>query len=153
LSRSIRFAEAAPACRACDRRTAHGSAGRETRSRTAWCVFDIEEHPNVPDAVTLARRHGINLAISNPCLELWFVLHFEDRTAYIDRFEAQHRAKALLNCDKILTEAALATLAERHSDAVTRASKLDEKHRGDGSPPGSNPSTSIGPLIDLIRQA
>lgn len=126
--------------------------GRGRAHDQSWCVFDIDEHPHVPQAVELALRNDINVAISNPCLELWFILHFEDRTAYIDRFTAQSRAGLLLKCGKVLTDSALETLATRHADAVVRAVKLDEKHRGDGSPAGSNPSTSIWSLIDRIRE-
>jgi hypothetical protein len=45
-------------------------------------MFDRDEHPNFARAIDLADRHGIKLAMSNPCLELWFILHFEDQTAY-----------------------------------------------------------------------
>lgn len=72
-----------------------------------WCVFDRDEHPNFASAVDLANRNEINLAISNPCIELWFILHFEDRTAYIERQPAQHRAEELLGCSKVLTDSAL----------------------------------------------
>lgn len=115
-----------------------------------WCVFDRDEHPNFATAVTLAGKRGIKLAISNPCLELWFILHFEDQTAYLERDAAQYRVEELLGCSKVLSESALSTLAERY-DQARRALKLDEKHTGDGSPPGRNPSSGMWRLIDLIR--
>ena len=46
--------------------------------RDVWCVFDIDQHPYVDDARQQARDNGINLAISNPCFELWLLLHFRD---------------------------------------------------------------------------
>ena len=118
-----------------------------------WCVFDRDEHPNFAKAIALADRHGLNLAISNPCLELWFILHFEDRTAYLEGQAAQHRVEEHLGCSKVLSESALSTLAERYNEARRRAVKLDEKHVGDGSPPGTNPSSGVWHLIDLIRNA
>jgi hypothetical protein len=33
------------------------------------------------------------------------------------------------------------------------AIKLDEKHEGDGSPPGTNPSSGVWRLIEVIRNA
>jgi hypothetical protein len=54
-----------------------------------WCVFDIDEHPLVPDAKQQARDNGIQLAISNPCFELWALLHFQDQRAEIDRRQTQ----------------------------------------------------------------
>ncbi len=116
-------------------------------------MFDRDEHPNFAKAIDLADRHGINLAISNPCLELWFILHSEDQTAYLERHAAQRRAEDLLGCSKVLTDSALGALAERYDEARRRAVKLDEKHAGDGSPPGDNPSSGVWRLIDLIRNA
>lgn len=45
-----------------------------------WCVFDVEvlhENSSFARAVSLARTNNINLAISNPSFEFWFLLHFE----------------------------------------------------------------------------
>lgn len=125
--------------------------GRGRPHDQIWCMFDRDEHPNFARAVDLANRNGINLAISNPCIELWFILHFERRTAYLERQVAQHRAEELLGCSKVLTDSALIALAERYDRARERAIRLDEKHAGDGSPPASNPSSSVWRLIDLIR--
>ena len=116
-------------------------------------MFDRDEHPNFAQAIDLAEKHGINLAISNPCLELWFILHFEDRTSYLERYVAQRRAEELLGSAKVLTESALTTLADGYDEARRRAIKLDEKHAGDGSPPRSNPSSEVWRLIDMLRNA
>ena len=35
-----------------------------------WCVFDVDQHPRIPEAMQMARDNGIELAISNPCIEL-----------------------------------------------------------------------------------
>jgi hypothetical protein len=127
--------------------------GRGRSHDEFWCVFDVDEHPHVREAVDLARRHDIGLAISNPCVELWFILHIEDRTAFIDRGDAQRRSKDLLGCGKNLTEEALALLYEHHDQAIARARQLDAKHAGDGSAPGSNPSSGMAALIDAVRGA
>ncbi|MEV5709909.1 RloB family protein [Actinoallomurus sp. NPDC052274] len=46
-----------------------------------WCVFDVDEFQDIEDAVSLARRQGIGVAVSNPCFELWLLLHFDQHTA------------------------------------------------------------------------
>lgn len=116
-----------------------------------WCVFDVDDHPNFADAVDLARRHGVQLAISNPCIEVWFILHFEEQAAFLDVTDAQRRAEAHLGCGKTLTQAALDLLAERTAEAVERARQLDRKHAGDGSPPGTNPSSGMAGLVNAIQ--
>jgi hypothetical protein len=125
--------------------------GRGRAYDEVWCMFDHDEHPNVPQALTLAANSGINVVMSNPCLELWFILHLEDQTAAIDRHTAQHRSSELLGCKKNLTPAALERLYTHHGDARRRAQQLDAKHLDDGSPPRSNPSSDVWRLVDQIR--
>ena len=50
-----------------------------------WAVFDMDDHPNVADARQLAMTHDIRLAVSNPCFELWALLHFADQRAHVER--------------------------------------------------------------------
>ncbi|MFF7022591.1 RloB domain-containing protein [Streptomyces klenkii] len=45
-----------------------------------WCVFDVD-HFEVACAIDRARREGIRVAVSNPCFELWLILHFSGHTA------------------------------------------------------------------------
>jgi hypothetical protein len=125
--------------------------GRGVAWDEIWCVFDENAHPHLREAMFKAEAHGINVAVSSPCIELWFVLHFEDQTAYIEREHAQSRARALLGCEKGLSLDALHTLGQRYEDARTRAIALDEKHAGDGSPPRSNPSSEVWKFVDRIR--
>ncbi|MGI5245589.1 RloB family protein [Dactylosporangium sp. CA-139066] len=57
-----------------------------------WCLYDVEwpvHHPSLAEARDLAARHGINLAVSNPCFELWLVLHFRDHRRFLDNDEAR----------------------------------------------------------------
>jgi hypothetical protein len=131
-----------------DERDARRGKGRPFDE--VWCIFDVDEHAELVTALDLARRHGIRVAVSNPCIELWFILHFESQTAYIERGAAQKRSSTLLGCKKTLTNVALRTLDEKLADARNRAQQLDAKHQGDGSPPGSNPSSSVWKLVDSI---
>lgn len=116
-----------------------------------WCVFDIDEHHKVDQAIDMAQANEIRLAISNPCIELWFILHFEDQTAHIDGSHAQRRSEAFLHCRKNLSSEALVQLEERFEQAKERARKLDRKHELDGSPRRENPSSNIWELVDRIR--
>lgn len=124
--------------------------GRGRASDEYWCVFDTDQHPNVGLAINKAQTNGINVALSNPCIELWFILHFQDQTAHIERSDAQAVSKELLKCGKILDYAALEKLTEWFSEAKIRAMNLDNKHRGDGRAAGSNPSSGMWKLIDQV---
>lgn len=127
--------------------------GRGRPHDQIWCLFDRDEHPNFDKALELARENGINVAVSNPCIELWFLLHFEDQTGHLDRHEAQRRAEAHLRCGKSLDDTALTLLEARADDAKERAIGLEAKHRADDSPVGKNPSSTVWRLVDVIRHA
>lgn len=124
--------------------------GRGRASDEYWCVFDVDQHPNVGPAIEKALANGISVAVSNPCIELWFVLHFRDHSAHIERSDAQAVSKELLKCGKVLNDAALGELIERFPEAKVRAVALDNKHLGDGRPARSNPSSGMWRLIDRI---
>jgi RloB-like protein len=146
----LKLVEAAAARRTADLRAAR--RGRGDAYSDYWCVFDIDEHPHVDRALELAAASRISVAVSNPCIELWFILHFQDQTAVIDRGDAQRKSSDLLKFGKTPTTAALADLVSRYEDARRRAKALDEKHRLDGAPQRSNPSSGAWCLIGQIRQ-
>ena len=117
-----------------------------------WCVFDTDEHENLAQAVEDARQSGIDVAVSNPCFELWLVLHAEERTAPIDRHAVQHRSTELgLSDGKNIAATARNTLVEAFETAKDRARALDQRHAGNDSPPRSNPSTDVWRLVDHLR--
>jgi hypothetical protein len=125
--------------------------GRGEAFHQYWCIFDVDEHPKIPEALELARMNDINIALSSPCLELWFLIHFGNQTAYIDRREAQRRSKAILGCDKILSQQALDLLVVNYDAAKLRAQELETKHIGDGSSRPWNPYSEIWKLVDVIK--
>lgn len=127
--------------------------GRGTAWDEIWCVFDEDAHPSLREAIAKAEANEIRVAVSSPCIELWFLLHFEDQTAYIERGTVQSRARHLLRCDKGLSDRALDALGERYDDARGRAIALDQKHEGDGSLPRSNPSSEVWKLVDQIQMS
>lgn len=139
--------------RAADQKHQEAREARRGRGRASdeyWCVFDVDQHPNVGQAIEKALANGISVAMSNPCIELWFILHFQDQTAHIERSDAQAVSKELLKCGKILDNAALEALEERFTEARIRAVALDAKHLGDDRAAGSNPSSGMWRLIDQI---
>ena len=42
-----------------------------------WCVVDSDEF-DLKQAVALAAKLNVRLAVSNPCFELWLLLHHQD---------------------------------------------------------------------------
>jgi len=114
-----------------------------------WCVFDVDQHPHLPDARQQARDNGIKLAISNPCFELWLLLHFREQNAHIERKPVATLLKThIRNYHK---HGPFAALRGRYPEAVQRAQILDRRHADIGSESG-NPSTSVYLLTERIRE-
>lgn len=113
-----------------------------------WGVFDVDEHPKLDQARQLAASNAIELAISNPCFEIWALLHFQDQRAHVER----HKARAALQrhlpgYDKVLD---FAKMFPGYTLAVRRAHALDveaQRHRQ----LGRNPTTGVPRLTELIR--
>lgn len=109
-----------------------------------WCVFDIDEHPFVPEARQQAQDNQIFVAVSNPCFELWVLLHFEDQRKHIGRHAVQSRCRQHLPgynkdlpCDKLMPG---------REEALRRAEDLWKWQEGRGNV-GGNPSTDVYRLV------
>lgn len=118
-----------------------------------WCMFDVDEHPEIKQSVNRARqKKGVEVAVSNPCFELWLVLHQKDQTAHIERKDVQQLAQELgLIKGKRIDDSSFNLLLEKYEDARRRAKELDRWHEENGSPTRSNPSTGVWRLVDSIR--
>jgi RloB-like protein len=117
-----------------------------------WCVFDVEaprNHPNLAKAVQLAADYDINLAISNPCFELWLILHFEDQTAFMTTSAAERRSRQIDGRKGKRIDAGLYLDSRRA--AAQRALSLMKRHEADGTVfPEDNPSSSMYALLASI---
>lgn len=114
-----------------------------------WCVFDRDEHRRFEDAVQQARAHEIQLAISNPCFELWILLHFRDERGHIERHRVQAACRELM--PGYQREAPFDVLAPLYGDAVRRAKALSQWQLEQGRPNG-NPTTQVHELTETIRE-
>ena len=118
------------------------------RYDSVWCVFDVDQHPNIPDAMQMARDNGMELAISNPCIELWLWLHFADQPGLRDRNQLQHMIKQhVANYDKHVE---YSKYAAGYQDAVRRAERLESDATADREE-GRNPTTGVWRLTESIR--
>lgn len=114
-----------------------------------WCVFDIDAHPGVSEAKIQARDNGIALAISNPCFELWILLHFQDQTAHIERSDAQRACRRHLKTFK--KAVAYSDLRDGYEEAVGRAVELDKQQERNAQE-GANPTTWVYRLTERLRE-
>jgi len=120
-----------------------------------WCVFDVEwlkNHPGLRDALQRARANDIHLAVTNPCFELWLILHFKDHGAWLDNDGARRLRRQLDGSpDKSLDAAKYMSSV---LEAARRAADLETRHQKNGAIfPQDNPSSGMYRLIASIRPA
>lgn len=115
---------------------------------SVWAVVDVDEHPNLTQAVELARSSGIEMAISNPCFELWALLHFEDQRAHIERDEVAARLRK--HCSAYDKTLPYRKLSPSYRAAVVRAQSLADEAQHHEEP-NRNPTTDVHRLTELIR--
>jgi hypothetical protein len=129
-----------------------------TDGDSAWAVFDGDEHieqspENWKSAIVLATKQKIQLAITNPCFELWYLIHFQDYCAPITRDRVINLLeKHILKYDKsmCLYPKPLKPLTEQ---AIQRAEQIAAQIQRNELDEHSNPCCSGLPKLiqSLLR--
>lgn len=121
---------------------------------TIWAVFDRDEHPNIPDVLAGCESAGVKTAYSNPCFEVWLILHHQDYHAADDRHQVQRRFNAIdpsynpngrkiPNCADLIQSV---EIAENRADAQCER-RIEEGHTL------GRPCTTVYKLTRAIRKA
>lgn len=149
------------ACSAVDWAQSLGLAARSRKALDSfeegdevWAVFDRDEHPRFDEAVALCQEQGVGVARSNPCFELWLIMHDED----FDKPDGRHAVQAHLQ--KLRPEydkkgpkkPDSSALVAKVEEAEARA-KAQLLRRAKERSPYGRPSTTVGHLTQAIREA
>lgn len=131
------------------RRAAKGARDQNLIYDEIWCVFDVDEHPKLIDAMQQAEANKISIAVSNPCFELWLLLHFKDHRAWINRHAAQSACRECLKGFE--KEIDFLAIRNRMEEAIHRATELERWQQGRGRV-GHNPSTTVHKLVLRLKE-
>lgn len=120
-----------------------------------WCVFDTEgrgrSEKELEEAVAVARALKYRVAISNPCFEFWYLLHFKYTTA------------SFQNCAKVVSELkkhykrykksdpAFSEKIFPNTDVAIKNSKDIFRRHGSNDPLRCNPSTTVYKLVEILQ--
>lgn len=121
-----------------------------------WCVFDHEavgKDPKLPNAVTKAIDHEINLAISNPAIEVWFLMHYGVTAPYAD---GQTALRALKKRNAAYKKGGFDVSSLRHltADAIRTAERLRKDQNLTVGGRWPNPYTDVDLLVSgLVSMA
>ncbi|MCA1471933.1 RloB domain-containing protein [Bradyrhizobium sp. IC3195] len=121
------------------------------RTDQVWAVFDRDVHEHFDKGVRLCEENGIHVARSNPCFEVWLILHMDDFHKPHDRHEVLDHLCGMLpdykhGKGKNVDYGKLLTALE---DAEKRAEKQLEARKREGAEYGP-PSTTVFRLTRSI---
>lgn len=145
-----------------DKACKRASSMRRSRGRTSsfeegdqvWAVFDRDEHPQVSEALELCRAGNVKTGFSDPCFEVWLLLHFDD----FDRPDDRHQVQAQLAkvCEGYDPKGKKSADFSKFMPNVTRAEERAEqqltRREREGHPP-SRPFTTVFKLTKELREA
>ena len=122
----------------------------------AYCIFDIDTYKNkeeiINEALSLCNKYGIIPITSAPCIELWYLLHFEDCNGYITSNNTVKRLKKYIpNYTKGLNIGDKLLIGI--NDAIARAKRLEKTNISNGYKIGSvdtNPNTEVYKIVEYI---
>lgn len=132
-----------------------GSPSKKAQIRypfEVWVVCDRDEHHSYEEAAKLAATWGIGFAYSNPCIELWALLHFANQEAHITGKSCQKELKKYLPkyCHHKRPYFETQNLRPLEEKAKSRAIALQKRHLRNQTS-GQNPSTTIWKLVDVLK--
>ena len=119
-----------------------------------WAVFDRDEHDKYEEAIIYCESNSVSVARSNPCFELWLILHEEDYDRPDGRKYVQKRLESMIpeyDVNKGKTPDCQ-EMVSRVEEAERRAEALLRRRDEEGDPFGC-PSTTVGQLTKGIREA
>lgn len=116
-----------------------------------WAVFDRDDHPNIEEALTLAQDNKIDVAFSNPCFEIWPLLHLMDYGAQDGRHAVQSRlAEEMPGYDHERGATVdFQSIKDKFPVAYERARRHNSMREREGTPLGC-PCTTVGELVRKI---
>lgn len=124
----------------------------------AYCVFDTDTKPEkniqIESAIKLAKDNAIIPIVSAPCVELWFLLHYEYTTAVINSNDVierlkKHYPKYEKNCN-IYSE-----IKDRVDIAIKNSKKLEKYQKQNNKKlqtVDANPYTEMYKLVEELMK-
>lgn len=149
---------------------AHKNSTSCPKGDSFWVVYDRESTAKYPDqlhlnAHELAKKAGINIALSNVCFEIWLLLHLVENTAPFTScddllakspFKKELKKLGVQQYDKSLVDL-FNLIGKNVETARQRAKKMnkatvDSAAKGVTLPHQLNPYTDVHLLLDAIDE-
>ena len=122
----------------------------------AYCIFDTDIDPDknkiINEAIQLAKKNNIKIITSSPCVELWFLLHYDYTTANMRNEEVIKRLKKFYpKYEKNVN--IFPDIIENLYKAIERAKKLEKYQLDNNRRIGTveaNPNTEFYKIVEYL---
>jgi len=122
-----------------------------------YCVYDVDETPEkaLKSSEEESKKIGVIPCVSNPCLELWYLLHYIYSTANLCSYD--ELKEKLLDCipDYEKNRNYWNSLHLLQSKAISNAKQLEKHHSKEGTDSSirsCNPSTKVYELVEYLNE-
>jgi hypothetical protein len=130
----------------------------KTEYEIIYCVIDVEAptpHETLANAVTKAKDNKLEVILSNPCFEYWYILHFRKTSA---PFSSSQNVKSALRREHSAYSESDTTIFNvvfpKTSDAIKRSKEvLNEQHNDAEDLRNCNPSTHAHNIVEYLHAA
>lgn len=116
-----------------------------------WCVIDVDQHPNLNQAIGEALGAGLRVALSNPCFEYWLLLHHRNTNRGYENCDAVIRDLRDYLPDYKKGQADMAGFLPLLSEAVIRSVGFERRRLPGETVRQSNSSSDVHKLIQMIQ--
>ena len=121
-----------------------------------FCVFDVDidykKNKVIEEAKEFASKNGIQIITSTPCIELWFLLHYDYTTAPLTNNEVMKRLKKYYpKYEKNIN--IYMDINSKTSKAIENAKKLEIYQKENNRIIGTveaNPNTEIYKIVEYL---
>lgn len=122
---------------------------------SAFCIFDMDcnrdKEKQIKEALQIAKGHNIQLIISNPCFELWFLCHYiKTPKPYLSSNELLKDINKFIPNYEKAQEGIYQIIRERTSIAIQNAENLEKKALNNGY---KKYAASFSPTTDMYKVA
>jgi hypothetical protein len=121
-----------------------------------YCVIDVEApipHESLARAIDKAKGNKLDVILSNPCFEYWYILHFRKTSA---PFSTSQDVKSALRREHSAYSEGDTTIFNvvypKTSDAIKRSKEvLEEQHNNAEDLRNCNPSTHVHKIVEYLQ--
>lgn len=122
----------------------------------AYCIFDTDTNPDknkiINEAIQLAKKNNIKIITSSPCVELWFLLHYDYTTSNMSNEEVIKRLKKFYpKYEKNVN--IYPDIIKNLDKAIERAKKLEKYQLDNNRKIGTveaNPNTEFYKIVEYL---